>query len=425
MKKELITLFEYLEREKGIKREVIVKAITESIQAAARRNVKGLSDKVHVEIDLKYGELEVFVPKKIVETVVDPKEEISLDDARILEPGCEVGQTIGIVISPEDYGRIAAQAARQLMTQKIKTAEKDVVIGEYQHRVGELISGTVKAFRGRTVIVELPKVDAFLYDRDYIRSDRYNVGDKVHALLYEVRNTETGGAEVLLTRTKPEYVLALFKNAVPEISDNTVEIARIEREPGLRTKIAVVSHDPKVDPIGACIGSKGSRISPIVADLNGERIDVVRYDESPLEFLHNLINPIKELDVQMFDSKIQIVVRDEDYAPVIGKQGSNVRLIGKMLGVEFEVKQSTEYQKLLAVRLKEMADSENPALDGPLQVPGISSLILDGLKDAGYQTYRDFMRSEKEEIAKIPGANYNEIAEILLEQFSSKQEMNG
>lgn len=421
MKKELITLFEYLEREKGIKREVIVKAITESIQAAARKNVKGLSEKVHVEIDLKYGELEVFVPKKIVENVQDPKEEISLEDAKILEPDCEIGQTIGIVISPEDYGRIAAQAARQLMNQKIKSAEKDVIYSEYQHRVGELISGTVKAFRGRTVIVELPKVEAFMYDRDYIRSERYNIGDKVHALLYDVKSNEMGGAEVLLTRTKPEYVLALFKNAVPEISDNVVEIVRIEREPGLRTKIAVISHDPKVDPVGACIGSKGSRISPIVTDLAGERIDVVPFDEIPLEFLKNLIKPIKELDVQVSNDRIQIVVKDEDYAPVIGKQGSNVRLIGKMLGVQFEVKQSSEYQKLLAVRMKELADSENPALDEPLQVPGLNTLVLDGLVEAGYKTMRDFMKGDREEISKVPGANYNEIAEVLLEKFAAKE----
>ncbi len=211
MNKDLIAIFEYLEREKGIKREIVINAITESLRAAARKSVKGLGEKVSVEIHPKTGEIEVYTQKKIVEKVVNPTDEISIEEARTLEPECQVGQWLEISITPQDFGRIAAQAARQIITQKLKGAERDVIYEEYRHRAGEIISGTVKRFiRGRTIVVDLGKVEAILPERNYPKLERYNVGEKVQALLLEVRDTEGGGAEVIFTRSHPEFVSQLF-----------------------------------------------------------------------------------------------------------------------------------------------------------------------------------------------------------------------
>jgi N utilization substance protein A len=201
MNKDLIAIFDYLEREKGIKREIVINAITESLRAAARKSVKGVGEKVNVEINPKTGEIEVFTQKKIVEKVAVPADEISLEDARAMEPECQIGQWLEITITPQDFGRIAAQAARQVIAQKLKGAERDVIYEEYRHRAGEIISGTVKRFiRGRTIVVDLGKVEAILPERNYPKLERYNPGDKVQALLLEVRDTDSGGAEVILTR---------------------------------------------------------------------------------------------------------------------------------------------------------------------------------------------------------------------------------
>src|SRR3989344_4784344 len=196
MNKDLIAIFEYLEREKGIKREIVIEAIADSLRAAARKSVKGLGEKVSVEINSKTGEIEVFTQKKIVEKVTTPTEEISIEEAKAMEPECVVGQWLAILITPQDFGRIAAQAARQIITQKLKGAERDVIYEEYRHRIGEIISGTVKRFiRNRTLIVDLGKVEAILPERHYPKLERYNPGDKVQALLFDVRDTDMGGAE--------------------------------------------------------------------------------------------------------------------------------------------------------------------------------------------------------------------------------------
>ncbi|MBU6446588.1 MAG: transcription termination/antitermination protein NusA, partial [Verrucomicrobia bacterium] len=232
MNKDLIAIFEYLEREKGIKREIVINAIADSLRAAARKSVKGLGEKVSVEINPKTGEIEVFTQKKIVEKVEHPADEISLADARALEPECGVGQWLEISITPQDFGRIAAQAARQIITQKLKGAERDVIYEEYRHRAGEIISGTVKRFiRGRTIVVDLGKVEAILPERNYPKLERYNPGEKVQALLLEVRDTDMGGAEVILTRSHPEFVKQLFEQEVPELHDKTVSIEKIVRDP--------------------------------------------------------------------------------------------------------------------------------------------------------------------------------------------------
>jgi N utilization substance protein A len=423
MNKDLIAIFEYLEREKGIKRDIVIEAIAESLRAAARKSVKGLGEKVTVEIHPKTGEIEVFTQKKIVEKVEHPSDEISLEDARVLEPECQLGQWLELSIPPQDFGRIAATAARQIISQKLRGAERDVIYEEYRHRAGEIISGTVKRFiRGRTLVVDLGKVEAILPERNYPKLERYNIGEKVQALLYEVRDTDGGGAEVILTRSHPEFVGALFTQEVPELDDKTIEIGKIVRDPGYRTKLAVRSHDPKVDPVGTCVGVRGTRIKNVIRELNNEKIDVVPFSEDPIQLLENLLAPAVPKKLKSYERKVWIVVQDEDYPTVIGKKGMNARLIGQMIGKEIEVQKLSDYQKLLTVEMAEYGDSENEELDKKLKVEGVSGLVLESLIGAGFDTLRKVMKADPTEIpTKVPGVNYYDLADKILEQMRKQK----
>ncbi|PIS03387.1 MAG: transcription termination/antitermination protein NusA [Chlamydiae bacterium CG10_big_fil_rev_8_21_14_0_10_42_34] len=423
MNKDLIAIFEYLEREKGIKREIVINAISESLRAAARKSVKGLGEKVSVEIHPKTGEIEVFTQKKIVEKVVNPADEISIEEAKSLEPECQVGQWLEISITPQDFGRIAAQAARQIITQKLKGAERDVIYEEYRHRAGELISGTIKRFiRGRTIVVDLGKVEAILPERNYPKLERYNVGEKVQALLLEVRDTDGGGAEVILTRSHPEFVEQLFIQEVPELHDKTVVVEKIVRDPGYRTKLAVRSFDPKVDPVGTCVGVRGTRIKNVIRELNNEKIDVVPFSDDQIQLLQNLLSPAEARKMKVFDDRIWMVVMDEDYPTVIGKKGMNARLIGQMIGKEIDVQKLSEYQKLLTIQMAELGDTPDESYDEKLKIEGVSGLILESLIGAGYDTMRKFMQAIPADIpSKVPGVNYYDLADKVLEQTRKKK----
>lgn len=423
MNKDLIAIFEYLEREKGIKREIVINAICDSLRVAARKNVKGLGEKISVEIHPKTGEIEVFTQKKIVEKVVNPADEISLEEARTLEPECTLGQWLELAIPPQDFGRVAAAAARQIIAQKLKGAERDVIYEEYRHRVGEIISGTIKRFiRGRTVVVDLGKVEGILPERNYPRTEKYNVGEKVQALLLEVRDTDMGGAEVILTRSHPEFVSALFTQEVPELHDKTVAIERIVRDPGYRTKLAVESHDPKVDPVGTCVGVRGTRIKNIIRELNNEKIDVIPFSEDPIQLLKNLLSPIEVRKLKTQENRFWILVSDEEYPLVIGKRGMNARLIGQMLNANLDVQKLSEYQKLLAVQMLELGESPDSSYDEKLKIEGVSGLINESLIGAGYETFRKFMKADPVEVpVKVPGVNYYDLADKLIEQMRKKK----
>jgi N utilization substance protein A len=420
--KDLIAIFEYLEREKGIKRHIVIEAIADSLRAAARKSIKGLGDKVSVEINPKTGEIDVYTQKKIVEKVIDETEEISVEEARLLEPDCHIGQLLEISITPQDFGRIAAQAARQVISQKLKGAERDVIYEEYRHRAGEIISGTVKRFiRGRTLVVDLGKVEAIMPERNYPKLERYNVGEKVQALLLEVRDTDHGGAEVILTRSHPEFVAALFIQEVPELHDKTVVIEKIVRDPGYRTKLAVRSYDSKVDPVGTCVGVRGTRIKNIIRELNNEKIDVVPYSDDTIQLLQNLIAPSEIRKIKALDPRIAIVVADEDYPTVIGKKGMNARLIGQMIEKDIEVQKISEYQKILTIQMAELSDTPDSSFDEKIKIEGVSGLILDSLASAGYDTLRKFMQVSPADLSKVPGVNYYDLADKVLEQTRKRK----
>ncbi|MGD2170222.1 MAG: transcription termination factor NusA [Chlamydiota bacterium] len=422
MNKDLVAIFEYLEREKGIKREVVIKAIEDSLVAAARKSVKGVGE-VTVQINSKTGDIEVLTQKEIVESVEFPEEEISIEEAKDLAPNAEIGQWLEMVVTPTDFGRIAAQAARQVIGQKLRSAERDVIYEEYRHRTGEIISGSIKRFvRGRNVIVDLGKVEAILPERNYPRTERYHVGEKLQALLLEVRDKDDGGAEVVLSRSHPDFVAQLFSLEVPELADGSVTIEKIVRDAGYRTKIAVKSYDTKIDPVGTCVGVRGSRIKNIIRELNNEKIDIIPYSDDKVQLLENAISPIEVQKLKM-NQKISIVVNDDDYPAVIGKKGMNARLLGQLLETEIEVQKISEYQKLVTIQMAELAeDQETQELDQPLQIEGLSSLIREGLISSGFDTLRKIAHSSPNELTTaVPGLNYYDLADKILEQLHKKR----
>lgn len=416
MNKELIAIFEYLEREKGIKRDIVIKAIEDSIRSAAKKSIAG-GENVDVQIDAKTGDIEVFVRKKIVENVENIEEEISLGEAKKLAPDCKIGQRLEISIPPQDFGRIAAQTAKQIITQKLKGAERDVIYEEYRHRIGEIISGTIKKIvKKRTLIVDLGKVEAILPEKYLPKTEKPHIGERIQALLLEVKDTEIGGAEVILSRSHPEFVAALFEQEVPELADNIIKIEKIVREPGYRTKLAVSSSDSKIDPVGTCVGVRGTRIKNIIREINNEKIDVIPHSEDKIQLLQNALSPINVQRLKV-NEKIIAIVNDEDYPIAIGKKGMNARLTSKLIEKELDFQKLTEYQKLVTVQMAELGDSDNPSLDKPLKIEGLSSLLVDGLIMAGYDTLRKVLRSSPEEITtKVPGINYLDLAGKILEQ---------
>lgn len=423
MNKDLIAIFEYLEREKGIKREIVIKAIEDSLKTAARKSVTGVGD-VTVQINPKTGDIEVLTQKEIVAKVEFPEEEISLEEARDLEPNAEIGQWLEMVVTPQDFGRIAAQSARQVIAQKLRGAERDVIYEEYRHRIHEIVSGTIKRFvRGGSMIVDLGKVEAILPEKLYPKTERYQIGEKVQALLLEVRDRDDGGAEVVLSRSHPEFVAQLFTLEVPELADGSVSIEIIVRDPGYRTKLAVKSYDPKVDPVGTCVGVRGTRIKNVIREINNEKIDIIPFSEDKVQLLENTLAPIEIQRLKIRDHKIFIVVSEEEYPAVIGKKGMNARLIGQLLGTEIEVQKITEYQKLVTVQMAELAERQDiQELDLPLQVEGLSSLIQEGLISSGFDTLRKIAASSANDLTKaVPGLNYYDLADKILEQLHKKR----
>lgn len=418
MNKDLIAMFEYLEREKGISRDVITSAIEDALATAARKGGQGMTN-ISVTVNQKTGDILALTEKEIVEKVEYPAEEIALDEAREIDPDCMVGQWLEIEIEPETFGRIAANVARQMISQKIRGAEKEVIYEEYRHRVGELISGTVRRVtKGHTLIVDIGKIEAILPGRFYPKSERYHIEDRILCLLYDVQDTENGGAEVVLSRSHPEFVAGLFESEVPEINDGLIEIKKIVRDAGYRTKMAVVSHDDKIDPVGACVGMRGARVKNIIRETNGEKIDILPYSEDPFILLKNALSPCEIRQAEFFEEedRVELVVNDEDYPIVLGKGGSNARLTGELVGLKIDFHKKSEYSKKMILERKQLSLLEEPALDEKItSIENINSLALDNVTAAGFDTARKILETTPLDLSSKADISL-EMADNILEE---------
>lgn len=354
MNRELIAVIDEIGRQKGIDKSRVIGAIESALQTAAKKRF-GQAENIQVEIDSKTGEISVVSKKTIVDHVSNPKAEISLQEARQLDSEAEVGDEIGSLIEMDELGRIAAQTAKQVIFQKVREAEWEAVQKEYSTRQGDLVNGIILGMERRNYLVDLGKTEAVLPIQEQIPRETYRRGDRVKAMLLEVRRTPKD-VQVILTRSHPQFVSKLFELEVPEVMEKIVEIKSIVREPGDRTKIAVTSREKAVDPVGACVGIKGSRVQAVVRELRGEKIDIITWTQDPRVFIAEALNPATIEKVGIDDEKKSalVVVADSQLSLAIGKNGQNVRLAARLTGWKIDIISATEYEKEKVERDKEI-----------------------------------------------------------------------
>jgi N utilization substance protein A len=368
MKSELMSVIDQIGREKGIEKEKILAALESALLTAAKKRF-GQGDNIQVDIDASTGEISIVSKKTIAETVVDTKTEISLEEARKIDDEAEMGDEIGSLIDMDDFGRIAAQAAKQVICQKVREAEWEAIEREFSKKEGELVHGVILGQERRNYLVDIGKTEALLPVQEQIPREAHRRGDRVRALLLEVRRTPKD-VQVILSRAHPHFVVKLFGLEVPEISEKIVEIKGVVREPGDRTKISVASRDKAVDPVGACVGVKGSRVQAIVRELRGEKIDIIPWTEDPRVFIGEALNPasIEKVGIDEQKKSALVVVADSQLSLAIGKNGQNVRLAAKLTGWKIDIISSTEYEKEKLEREQEIkaalaAETENMAVE--------------------------------------------------------------
>jgi len=354
MNRELITVIDQIGREKGIDKARIIGAVESALQTAAKKRF-GQGENIQVQMDTKTGEISVISLRTIVETVTNPNAEVSLNEARRIDTEAEIGDEIGSLIEMDELGRIAAQTAKQVICQKVREAEWEAVLKEYSTRQGDLINGIIMGQERRNYLVDLGKTEAVLPASEQIPRETYRRGDRVKAYLLEVRKTPKD-VQVILSRTHPQFVSKLFEVEVPEISEKIVEIKGVVREPGDRTKIAVSSRDKAVDPVGACVGIKGSRVQAVVRELRGEKIDIIAWTSDPRVFIAEALNPasIEKVGIDEEKKSALVVVADSQLSLAIGKNGQNVRLAAKLTGWKIDIISATEYEKEKVERDREI-----------------------------------------------------------------------
>ena len=368
MSKEMLEAFATLEKTKGIKQDVIVEAIKAALVAAYKKNYNQATN-VIVEFDERKGDFKLMTEKTVVEEVHDERLEISLKDALTINRAYELGDKIRFEVAPKNFGRIAAQTAKQVIMQHLREAERNHIIDEYSQYEDELITGTVERRDNRFVYVKIGNVEAVMPRNDQMPGEVYNPQDQIRVLVTHV-GSDSKGAQITVSRTAPDMVKRLFEQEVPEIYDGTVEIVSIAREAGDRTKIAVKSNDPNIDPVGTCVGQRGARVQNVVNELDGENIDVVKYEEDPSDYIANALNPAEVIAVQFGDEDDEksalVIVPDYQLSLAIGKKGQNVRLAARLTGYKIDIRPESEVEfvdESSAQAEEENKEAENSTTD--------------------------------------------------------------
>ena len=356
MTSEIQVLFEYYEKEKGIPRDTMVEALSTALLSAARKSV-GPARELRVDVNPDKGDI-VAVAKLIAsENVKSPYEEISMEIARKINPEAQLGDEIEVKVTPKDFGRIAAQTARQTMMQQLRIAEKAMIYDEFKDRAGDIVGGTVRRFDKSDVMVDLGKFEGTMPSRERVTTDQYSIGDRIRAYVVAVENGSRG-PEIILSRSHPNFVRRLFEFEVSEIADQTVEIRGIAREPGFRTKVAVYSADPKVDPVGACVGLRGARVKNIVRELNNEKVDIIRWSEDLTEFVTDALKPaiIRSIEIDEAEKQVRVTVDEEELSKAIGRRGQNARLTSRLLGWDVQIEKDSSKTEIFEKRVIDAAN---------------------------------------------------------------------
>jgi N utilization substance protein A len=339
MSSEILSVLEYMEKEKGIPRADMISTIVNAIKTAALKGVNS-GQELKIEINPKNGQLKAWSLLKVVDSVADPKLQIHVEKAQVFKPGAVIGDTIEKEIDPSYLGRIAAQTARQAIMQRLRAFEKERIYDDFKDSVGDIVSGTVRRRERNDLYIDLGKAEAIMPAKEQVPGEEYAPGERIRCLLLEIENSSRG-PEIILSRASPKFVRRLFELEVTEIADGTVKIEAFAREPGYRTKIAVTSTDPKVDPVGACVGARGARVKSIVRELGGEKIDIIPYHADTKEMLIEALKPAvpREIHLDEKNKRILVKVVNDDLAVAIGRKGQNARLTSRLVGWRLDIEE--------------------------------------------------------------------------------------
>lgn len=400
---ELKRIIEQVSRDKGIDKSVLVGTLEEAIRSAVKRKY-GMSDNFEVSYNGETGEIEVFQFKEVVAEVQNPETQITLESARKLDPDSSLGEELGVKLDTAEFGRIAAQSAKQVIIQRMKDAERDIIFDDYKDRVGEIISGIVQRVDKGNIIINLGRAEALLPSSEQIpRETYYRRGDRLRALVIDAKLVSRG-PQIILSRTHPDFLSALFAAEVPEIAEGIVKIVAVAREPGSRAKIAVTTEDGDIDPVGACVGMRGSRVQGVVQELKGEKIDIIPHNYDIAHYVASALAPAGVIRVVVDEAvrSLEVIVPDEQLSLAIGRKGQNVRLASRLVGWRIDVKSESKYQRALKDGYQSL-----------IRLPGVSEATADALFEAGYGSAREVLEAEPEAVSAALGQDEAKAGQVL------------
>jgi N utilization substance protein A len=417
MNNELLTILNYMEKERGIERETLIQTVEYALQSAARKNY-GASNQLRIQIDRKTCEIKAYAPMLIVEHVNNKEKEVTVSKAREINPSARVGDVMDVEVKPANLGRIAAQTAKQAIIQKIRQAEKDIVYGEFKDRIGDIVSGTVRQFNRSDVILDLGRTEAVLPAKERVPTEEYQLGDRIRTFVIGVQQNAMGPL-VTVSRAHPDFVKALFRLEVAEISDGVVEVKGIAREPGYRTKIAVSSRDEKVDPVGACVGMRGMRVKNIVRELSGEKVDIIRWSPDLKVYVSNALSPAKLLKVSVNPDRpnlVYVLTDAEQLSLAIGRRGQNIRLTQRLVGCKVDIQKDEANISF--------EEKKSKAIGTLASIPAIGQQYAEMLVNAGFLTVEGILAAEPKDIEEIAGVDAD-VAKMIYEAAAAKQAEEG
>ncbi|MBU6153750.1 MAG: transcription termination factor NusA [Bdellovibrionales bacterium] len=400
---ELSRVIESVGRDRGIKREIIVSAIEQAILAAAQKKY-GPHAILEAHYNDENGDVDLYLFKKVVDSdddMLEESEEIKVQDALELDPQAQIGDELGVKVETPSFGRVDAQTAKQIIFQKVRDAERDIIFNEYMPLKGEILSGIARRMERGNLVIDLGKTDAYLPKNEIIPGENYKPGDRVQAILIDVATT-TKGPALYISRTSPKYLMKLFEQEVPEIRDGIIEIKQCSREPGSRAKMAVVSKDRDIDPVGACVGMKGVRVQQVIQELKGEKIDIIPWSDNPMVFARSALSPaeISSIRIDERNKSMEIMVEDTQLSLAIGKRGQNVRLAAQITGWKLDIISKTKLQKRI-----------QDAITNLMLIEGVSETQARALAQVGVLNIRQLAETTIESILRVPGFEEREVAE--------------
>lgn len=431
---DLANIIEQVGKDKGITKEILISALEAAMLKAAEKRF-GSTKAIEAHFDEELGEIELFIFKTVVEKVEDEDMELTLEDAIESDPESELGDSLGFKLDAQEFGRIDAQTAKQIIIQKVREAERNIVFEEYTEKQGEIVTGIVQRFDRGDIIVDLGRAEAIIPKKEQVRREGYRQGERIRGVVLNV-NSEARGPQVTLSRSHPEFLIKLFAMEVPEIYEGIVEVKGAAREPGERAKIAVMSNNLDVDPVGACVGVKGSRVQSVVQELKGEKIDIVHWDDDPAILAKNTLSPaqISRVAIDESEHSLEVIVPDDQLSLAIGKKGQNVRLAAKLTGWKIDIQTESDIdgdsggdalspdeqlkQAVQAADAKEKAENGGSTADdtgevGVADIPGVGPKIKEALEGAGYKTAESLEGVEASALEEIDGIGKKKAQSIV------------